>query len=440
MSQWLFAGNRDSALCRRGCSALSSLQRASSEVTMNKDKKTLWEQLTGWTYGVVGWINQYSAVRIIVILVAIFFAVVSLVISDRLVSQMAEEERHKMELWAAATQSVTSNDYEESLLFASRIIESNTTIPMIQVNARGEIINYNNIDLPRTDPSRYLYQKLKEFREGYPPIEIDYGLGKEYLYYSDSTTLKQLLLFPYVQVAVFLIILGVSVLAIVSLKRADQNFIWEGMSRETAHQLGTPISSLMAWRELLVAQAVDPMVVQEMGKDIQRLEMIADRFQKIGSSPKLEPCDLGVLVMKAVAYLQPRISKGVSISVLEEPEEAVYVLASEQLIAWVFENLIKNAVDAMQSKGAISIRYGAGEEHAFIEIQDTGKGLPRAQWEKIFRPGYTTRQRGWGLGLSLARRIVQDYHKGRIYVRHSEIGVGTTFRILLTLAPQTAVH
>lgn len=407
---------------------------------MNKDNKTLWEQLTGWTYGVVGWINQYSAVRIIVIIVAIFFAVVSLVISDRLVSQMAEEERHKMELWAAATQSVTSNDYEESLLFASRIIESNTTIPMIQVNARGEIINYNNIDLPRTDPSRYLYQKLKEFREGYPPIEIDYGLGKEYLYYSDSTTLKQLLLFPYVQVAVFLIILGVSVLAIVSLKRADQNFIWEGMSRETAHQLGTPISSLMAWRELLMAQAVDPMVVQEMGKDIQRLEMIADRFQKIGSSPKLEPCDLGVLVMKAVAYLQPRISKGVSISVLDEPEEAVYVLASEQLIAWVFENLIKNAVDAMQSKGAISIRYGAGEEHAFIEIQDTGKGLPRAQWEKIFRPGYTTRQRGWGLGLSLARRIVQDYHKGRIYVRHSELGVGTTFRILLTLAPQTAGH
>lgn len=407
---------------------------------MNKDNKTLWEQLTGWTYGVVGWINQYSAVRIVVIIVAIFFAVVSLVISDRLVSQMAEEERHKMELWAAATQSVTSNDYEESLLFASRIIESNTTIPMIQVNARGEIINYNNIDLPRTDPSRYLYQKLKEFREGYPPIEIDYGLGKEYLYYSDSTTLKQLLLFPYVQVAVFLIILGVSVLAIVSLKRADQNFIWEGMSRETAHQLGTPISSLMAWRELLMAQAVDSMVVQEMGKDIQRLEMIADRFQKIGSSPKLEPCDLGVLVMKAVAYLQPRISKGVSISVLDEPEEAVYVLASEQLIAWVFENLIKNAVDAMQSKGAISIRYGAGEEHAFIEIQDTGKGLPRAQWEKIFRPGYTTRQRGWGLGLSLARRIVQDYHKGRIYVRHSEIGVGTTFRILLTLAPQTAGH
>lgn len=406
---------------------------------MNKDNKTLWEQLTGWTYGVVGWINQYSAVRIVVIIVAIFFAVVSLVISDRLVSQMAEEERHKMELWAAATQSVTSNDYEESLLFASRIIESNTTIPMIQVNARGEIINYNNIDLPRTDPSRYLYQKLKEFREGYPPIEIDYGLGKEYLYYSDSTTLKQLLLFPYVQVAVFLIILGVSVLAIVSLKRADQNFIWEGMSRETAHQLGTPISSLMAWRELLMAQAVDPMVVQEMGKDIQRLEMIADRFQKIGSSPKLEPCDLGVLVMKAVAYLQPRISKGVSISVLDEPEEAVYVLASEQLIAWVFENLIKNAVDAMQSKGAISIRYGAGEEHAFIEIQDTGKGLPRAQWEKIFRPGYTTRQRGWGLGLSLARRIVQDYHKGRIYVRYSELGVGTTFRILLTLAPQTAL-
>lgn len=381
----------------------------------------------------MGWINKYSAVRIALIIGAVLFAVVSLVVSDRLVRQMGQEERRKMELWAAATQAVASNDYEESLLFASRILESNTTIPMILVNSKGEILSYNNIDLPRTDPDRYLYQKLKAYRSGYPPIVIENGLGKEYLYYSDSSTLEQLLLFPYVQVAVFMVILGISVLAIVSLKRADQNYIWEGMSRETAHQLGTPISSLMAWRELLMAQGVDSMIVTEMGKDIQRLEMIADRFQKIGSTPKLVPNDLGVLVMKAVTYLQPRISSGVVIEVLDEPEDAIWVLASEPLIAWVFENLIKNAVDAMQGKGTISIKYRSRDGQAIIDIRDTGKGLARSQWETIFRPGYTTRQRGWGLGLSLARRIIQAYHGGRIFVKNSTLGEGTTFRIILSL-------
>lgn len=393
-------------------------------------KRSTWEQISAWVYSVVGWINKYSAVRIALIFGAVLFAVLSLVISDRLVKQMGQEERRKMELWAAATQAVASNDYEESLLFASRILESNTTIPMILVNSRGEILSYNNIDLPRTDPDRYLYQKLKAYRSGYPPIVIENGLGQEYLYYSDSSTLEQLLLFPYVQVAVFLVILGISVLAIVSLKRADQNYIWEGMSRETAHQLGTPISSLMAWRELLMSQGVDTMIVTEMGKDIQRLEMIADRFQKVGSTPKLVPCDLGVLVMKAVAYLQPRISQGVTIEV-EDQEKTIWVLASEPLIAWVFENLIKNAVDAMQAKGQISIRYNAVDGEAVIEVEDTGRGLPRSQWETIFRPGYTTRQRGWGLGLSLARRIIQAYHGGRIYVKNSVLGEGTTFRILL---------
>lgn len=393
-------------------------------------KRSTWEQISAWVYSVVGWINKYSAVRIALIFGAVLFAVLSLVISDRLVKQMGQEERRKMELWAAATQAVASNDYEESLLFASRILESNTTIPMILVNSRGEILSYNNIDLPRTDPDRYLYQKLKAYRSGYPPIVIENGLGQEYLYYSDSSTLEQLLLFPYVQVAVFLVILGISVLAIVSLKRADQNYIWEGMSRETAHQLGTPISSLMAWRELLMSQGVDTMIVTEMGKDIQRLEMIADRFQKVGSTPKLVPCDLGALVMKAVAYLQPRISQGVTIEV-EDQEKTIWVLASEPLIAWVFENLIKNAVDAMQAKGQISIRYNAVDGEAVIEVEDTGRGLPRSQWETIFRPGYTTRQRGWGLGLSLARRIIQAYHGGRIYVKNSVLGEGTTFRILL---------
>ena len=393
--------------------------------------------------------NRYDGVRRmkrILVAVAVLIVGASLWVSHRLITDLKAEEQTKMGVWAEAMRSLTSADETTDLNLVLRVINDNHTIPVIVTDEKGTVSTSRNLRLHYRSPE----DSVKQVNEALQRLKVsghtmrialsESGEGSPHaaalhIYYGESLLLQRLAWFPYVQLGVVTVFLFVALLALLSTKRAEQNKVWVGLTKETAHQLGTPISSLMAWRELLVAQAVDPMVVQEMGKDIQRLEMIADRFQKIGSSPKLEPCDLGVLVMKAVAYLQPRISKGVSISVLDEPEEAVYVLASEQLIAWVFENLIKNAVDAMQSKGAISIRYGAGEEHAFIEIQDTGKGLPRAQWEKIFRPGYTTRQRGWGLGLSLARRIVQDYHKGRIYVRHSEIGVGTTFRILLTLAP-----
>lgn len=392
-----------------------------------------WTDLTRQLYRGASWINRDSALRIALILGAIAFAVISLIVSDRLVRSMGEEERRKMELWAAATQAVANNDHESSLLFASRILESNTTIPLILVDKKGYILSYRNLDLPRSQPEKFLYQKLDEFRSGYPPIIVDNGFDQEYLYYSDSSTLQQLLLFPYVQVLVFLVILGISVVAIVSLKRADQNHIWEGMSRETAHQLGTPISSLIAWRELLCLQGVDPMITSEMGKDIQRLEMIADRFQKVGSSPQLIPCELGEVLQRAIAYMQPRISPQVSLRLSSAPEEAVIVPLCEPLIAWVFENLIKNAVDAMQARGEINLSYRVKEGQAVIDLSDTGRGLVRSQYETIFRPGYSTRQRGWGLGLSLARRIVEDYHGGRIYVKRSVEGRGTTFRIRLRL-------
>lgn len=381
-------------------------------------------------YGGALWITRYSAVRIALIVGAILFAVISLLVSDRLVRLMGEEERRKMELWAAATQTVASNDYEQSLLFASRILESNTTIPMILVDSRGRILSYNNIDLPRSNPEKYLYQKLSEFKAGYPPIKIE-NISTEYLYYSDSSTLQQLLLFPYVQLAVFMVILGISILAIVSMKRADQNHIWEGMSRETAHQLGTPISSLIAWRELLALQGVDTQILGEMGKDIERLEVIANRFQKIGSMPQLLPSDIGELIHKTIAYLRPRISAQVELLVVDEPQETIIIPVCEPLIAWVFENLIKNAVDAMQAKGSITIRYKLQEGELIIDVIDTGRGMPRSRYEAIFRPGYTTRKRGWGLGLSLAKRIVEEYHRGRIYVKESREGVGTTFRVIL---------
>lgn len=397
-------------------------------------KRIHWRDLLRPLYGGIFWASRQSALRIILVVGAVLFAVVSLLVSDRLVRLMGQEERRKMEIWAAATQAVASNDYEQSLYFASRILESNTTIPMILVDGQGRILSYNNIELPRRNPEKYLYQKLAEFRAGYPPIKIE-NITTEYLYYSDSSTLQQLLLFPYVQVAVFLVILGISLLAITSMKRADQNHIWEGMSRETAHQLGTPISSLIAWRELLALQGVDPSVLSEMGKDIERLEVIADRFQKVGSAPKLLPVDLGELLHKSVDYLRPRISQQVQIAIIDEPNEAVIVPLSEALIAWVFENLVKNAVDAMQGKGEITIRYRQRGKEVYIDLRDTGRGMPLSQYEAIFRPGYTTRQRGWGLGLSLARRIVEDYHHGRIYVRESREGQGTTFRIELVAEP-----
>lgn len=383
--------------------------------------------------GGASWINKHSAVRIALVVAAILFAIVSLVLSDRLVRKMAEEERLKMEIWAQATQALASGDHELALLFPMRILESNTSIPVILVNEQGEILSYNNIDLPRRNPEKYLHKKLQEFRAGYPPIVID-SYPREYLYYSDSKMLRQLLIFPYIQITVFLALLGIAVLAIISLKRADQNHIWEGLSRETAHQLGTPISSLIAWRELLQLSGTDPMIVHEMGKDIERLEVIADRFQKVGSAPRLVPTDLGLLIRRSMLYMQPRISAAVELVLETDESVQVEVPLCEPLIAWVFENLIKNAVDAMQAKGTISIRYGTQGPRAVIDVSDTGRGIPRSRWEGIFRPGYTTRQRGWGLGLSLARRIIEDYHAGRIFVRTSHADVGTTFRIVLPLA------
>lgn len=378
------------------------------------------------------WINRHSYIKIGLITLAIIFAVVSLAISDRLVRQMALEERKKMEIWAGATQAMASNDYSQTMLLMTNILSANKTIPLILTSREGEILSYNNIDLPSHDPEKYLYEKLAEFRTAYPPIVIA-SYPEQYLYYSDSTLLRRLLWYPYIQLGVFLVILGISIVAIMSLKQADQSRIWEGLSRETAHQLGTPISSLLAWKELLSMSGVEQSIITEMGKDIHRLEVIADRFQKVGSSPKLEIVPLADIVKRSTDYMRPRISSQVDISYYLENADQLWVSISDSLLAWVLENLIKNAVDAMQGAGRIHITCGQSARDAYIDIQDNGKGIARSKYEAVFAPGYTTRTRGWGLGLSLARRIIQDYHKGRIFVKHSELGQGTTFRILLPL-------
>ena len=384
-----------------------------------------------WAHGGGAWLNRHSNVRTGMIIASIIFIIVSLWASDRLVTRMAEAERLNMEIWANATQATTTNDINTTLIYLSRILESNPSIPTIITDKEGRIISYNNIELPKEDTEKFLYQKLAAFRTGYPPIVMEGLTDPLYLYYSDSKVLQQLHIFPYIQLAVFFLFLGVAIVALVSLKKSDQNRIWEGLARETAHQLGTPTSSLMAWKQYLESTGTEEMVTNEMEKDIERLGIIADRFQKIGSSPNLKSADLQEVVLRAIHYMQPRISPQVELIPPTSQDEAIVVKLSEPLMAWVFENLIKNAVDAMEGKGKITLQYILKDQWVYIDVTDTGRGIPRGMHRNIFRPGVTTRQRGWGLGLSLARRIVEDYHRGHIYVKPSELGVGTTFRIEL---------
>lgn len=384
------------------------------------------------------WLYNHSRVRIVLVCIVIVLLTAMLVVSHKLVGRIADEERTKMEIWSKATEALLTEDMGVDLELKTLIIRQNQNVPIILVDEQGHIISSKNIQFPLRNQDQFIYDKLEEFRQSYPPLVLELPTGTQYVYYSDSEVLQRLQLWPYMQAAVFILVLGIAVLAITSLKRADQNRIWEGLSRETAHQLGTPISSLMAWRELLIGSQIDPMITEEMGKDIERLEVIADRFQKIGSIPKLQPEDFGRLLTKTVDYLQPRISSKVSIQIVSREPNPLHVPMSSPLIAWVVENLIKNAVDAMQAEGSITLIYGGVGQEAVLDVIDTGRGIPRSRHEAIFRPGYSTRQRGWGLGLSLARRIVEDYHDGRIFVKQSVVGQGSTFRVLLPLTRATS--
>ncbi|WP_329904509.1 HAMP domain-containing sensor histidine kinase [Porphyromonas pogonae] len=361
---------------------------------------------------------------------AVTIAIASLVVSDKLIDKMAQEERQKIELWAEASRILANNQPESADALILTIIRWNTTIPIIVTWEDGQIINSKNIKLPRKNPDKFLYKELKKFRNGYPPIKIELSNGTQYLYYSDSYTLHQLLLFPYIQLGAFFIFIITAIVAITNTKRAEQNRIWEGLARETAHQLGTPISSLMAWNEILKASETDPTIVDEIDKDIDRLEIIADRFQKVGSEPTMVPHELGDVLRRSTDYMRLRISRQVNLTLMPQPTP-VHVNISESLISWVFENLIKNAVDAMNGAGSITISYKRKGRNVLIDVKDTGKGIPKSKTKDIFKPGFTTRKRGWGLGLSLARRIIEEYHQGKIFVKQSEVGAGTTFRIVL---------
>ena len=369
-----------------------------------------------------------------IIISATLIGGISLYYTNILARNMATEEQKRMQIWAEAIRQMQISENENEIDFCLEIIRNNTSIPVILTDDNNNIVQTRNLSdsLMIMSDSVYSANRIKTLQEKHAPIVINLPNDhKNFIYYDDSTILKQLAHFPFIQMSIIGIFLIVAYLAFSSSRRAEQNKVWIGMSKETAHQLGTPISSLMAWIEILRQNESNQSYVDEMQKDVDRLRMIADRFSKIGSLPTLQPCNLSEAIETAVGYMRTRISSNVTLDVKDNTSHSVMVRLNTALFNWVIENMIKNAIDAMEGKGCITIKLNETLKYAEILMTDTGKGLAKNQFKAIFSPGYTTKERGWGLGLSLVQRIVKDYHRGKIMVQSSEIGVGTTFKILL---------
>lgn len=383
------------------------------------------------------WTDRIRHVKIILVVAAVVIAVASLVVSNSLVRELAHEERNKMEIWAEAMRSLSTADETTDLNLVLKVINENNTIPVIVTGADGEVQIYRNVKLNGATLTDSLNQAKaisnRLLDEGRAiKIVMDESVPDGYINvcYDDSVMLKRLAAYPYIQLGVVMLFVVVAIFALLTSKRAEQNKVWVGLSKETAHQLGTPISSLMAWVEILKETHPDDTLIPEMNKDVKRLELIADRFSKIGSLPEPVPASLTDVMRHVIEYMDRRTSKKVEF-IKDFPEKDTIVRMNASLFEWVIENLCKNAVDAMEGSGTITLHLEETADKAIIEVSDTGKGIRKKDLQNIFRPGFTTKKRGWGLGLSLAKRIVEEYHKGRIYVKSSEPGRGTTFRIEL---------
>lgn len=365
---------------------------------------------------------------------AVVIGMASLMYTNWLTEKLSEEERKKVILWAEATQRLASDDIslDNDLSLIEMIIDANTSIPLILVNDQDSILIYANISFSPNRKDQVLQKELRKMKAHNPPIEVVIDENeRQYFYYRESYLLRNLRLFPIVQLLVIFLFISVAYLAFSASRSAEQNQVWVGMSKETAHQLGTPISSLMAWIELLRMQKTDETIVSEFEKDIQRLEKITERFSKIGSKPELLHTNLLEVIQSTVEYLRKRSSGKVKYVIEADQSEEWVLPMNEALFSWVIENLCKNAIDAMNSMGTITLKLSLKDNHAILDVSDTGKGLPKSQFKAIFRPGYSTKKRGWGLGLSLAKRIVENYHSGKIFIKNSELKKGTTFRIIL---------
>lgn len=389
------------------------------------------------------WTDQIRRVKIFLVLAAVIIAVASLVVSHLLIRDLAKEEHNKMAVWAEAMRTLNNADENTDINLVLKVINGNNTIPVIVLDSNGDVQAYRNIDLKSCKTEADSVQRVEE-------------LGKEMLLerqviritlnedadsvtrsddyinvcYADSVMLRRLASYPYIQLGVVMIFVVIAIFALLTSKRAEQNKVWVGLSKETAHQLGTPISSLMAWTEILKETYPNDALIPEMDKDVKRLQLIADRFSKIGSLPEPVDTNLKDIMQHVVDYMDRRTSRKVQM-ICRFPAEDVIVRINASLFEWVIENLCKNAVDAMEGAGTITLTILKEGARAVVEVADTGKGIRKKDIGNVFKPGFTTKKRGWGLGLSLAKRIVEEYHHGKIYVKKSELGVGTTFRIEL---------
>lgn len=384
------------------------------------------------------WTDRIRQVKIILVLAAIIIAVASLIVSNNLVKKLADEEHNKMEVWAEAMRSLNKADENTDLNLVLKVINENNTIPVIVTDSKRNVQIYRNVNLVGVNYEDSLKNagqiSEKLLNEGkYIRIYLDDSLRNEYINvcYDDSLILKRLSTYPYIQLGVVMLFVVVAIFALLTSKKAEQNKVWVGLSKETAHQLGTPISSLMAWTEILKENYPQDELIPEMDKDVKRLELIAERFSKIGSLPEPVPASLMDVMTHVIDYMDRRTSSKINF-IKVFPENDITVRINSSLFEWVIENLCKNAVDAMEGCGTITLRIEETAAKVIIEVSDTGKGIKKKNIRNVFKPGFTTKKRGWGLGLSLAKRIVEEYHKGRIFVKNSEIGKGTTFRIELT--------
>ena len=380
------------------------------------------------------WTDRIRQVKVLLVSAAVVICGASLIWSHFLVNDLSEEERNNMEVWAEAMRSLNTADETTDMNLVLKVINGNNTIPVVVLNEDGDVQIYRNLTLRAKNAADSLAevnrmaQSMKAAGQVLR-IKLDQQEFME-VCYDESIMLKRLARYPYIQLGIVLVFAVVAIFALLSSKRAEQNKVWVGLSKETAHQLGTPISSLMAWTQVLHEQYPDDELLPEMEKDVKRLQMIAERFSKIGSLPEAVPENLNEVIHHVVDYISRRTSNRVTIQA-HMPEQPLFAKICAPLFEWVVENLCKNAIDAMDGKGRIDITTREEASRIVVEVTDTGKGIPRNHFKSVFSPGFTTKKRGWGLGLSLAKRIIEEYHRGRIFVKSSELGKGTTFRIEL---------
>lgn len=373
--------------------------------------------------------NLYTFILTILLLIV----VLSVSFTTRLANKFAEEEYRKIELWAEATRQLIMADEDDNIDLILSVMEGNTTIPVYMVDSAHQLLLSRNVREPKHNKEEFYQQRINNLRLSQEPIVVQVNEEvTQYIYYEDSILLRRLYWFPYVQLAVIIAFIAIAVIALIMAQRSEQNSLWVGLSKETAHQLGTPISSLNAWNELLKATYPNDALLPQMDEDIRRLQMIAERFSKIGSQPTLNQEALLPIVQSAMEYMRVRTSNKITYTLHADTD--CQVMVCKPLFEWVIENLCKNAIDSMEGKGEITLSLTKQENKVHLDITDTGKGIDRRHFKTIFKPGYTSKKRGWGLGLSLAKRIIEDYHRGKLFVKQSQIGVGSTFRITLEQA------